>query len=131
MADARRHIGAKLGELDLTIALRERKGFELTKEVIALGAGKVEMDALRATVAAMAAHETRLLLEREQAARSTYRTALVSANVSGLAAILALLGLSWLLVRYLGSRDRDEALITSQREHFRTTLATPRRGRDA
>ena len=51
MVDVRRHIGAKLGELDLTIALRERRGFDLTKEVIALGAGKVEMEALRATVA--------------------------------------------------------------------------------
>ena len=69
MADVRRHIGTKLGELDLTISLRERKGFDLTKEVIALGAGQAEMEALRATVAAMATHETRLLLEREERAK--------------------------------------------------------------
>ena len=124
MADVRRHIGTKLGEIDLTIALRERKGFDLTREVIALGTGKAEMEALRATVAAMAAHETELLLEREESARKTYRSALVTEVVSGAVAILALLGFSWLLARYLVSRDRNEALITSQREHFKTTLAS-------
>ena len=38
-------VGAKLGELDLTIALRERRGFALTKDVIALGSGQAEMEA--------------------------------------------------------------------------------------
>ncbi len=124
MGDARRQIGAKLGDLDLTIALRERKGFDLTKEVIALGAGKTQMDALRTTLAAMAVHETRLLLEREEAAKNTYRSALVSEFVSGAAAILALLGLSALLMRHLVSQGRNEALITSQREQLKTTLAS-------
>jgi PAS domain S-box-containing protein len=124
MAEVRRHIGTKLGELDLTIALRERKGFDLTREVIALGTGKAEMDTLRATVAAMAGHETQLLLEREAAARKTYRSALVTEVVSGSAAIVALLGFSWLLARYLAARDRAEALITAQREQLKTTLAS-------
>ena len=80
MVDVRRRVGAKLGELALTIGLRERKGFDLTKEVIALGAGRAEMDALRATVAEMARHEAELLLAREAGADKTYRAALVSAR---------------------------------------------------
>ena len=39
MVDVRRRVGAKLGELELTVALRDRKGFDLTRDVIALGAG--------------------------------------------------------------------------------------------
>ena len=35
MADVRRRVGAKLGELELTIGLRDRKGFDLTRDVIA------------------------------------------------------------------------------------------------
>ena len=57
MADVRRRVGAKLGELELTVGLRDRKGFDLTRDVIALGAGRAEMEALRATAAEMAAHE--------------------------------------------------------------------------
>ena len=124
MADVRRHVGAKLGELDLTIALRERKGFELTKDVIALGSGKAEMEALRATVASMTVHETRILAEREEAAKRTYRYSLVSEFVSSLVAIAAVLGFAALLARYLGSRDRNETLITAQREQLKTTLAS-------
>lgn len=124
MADIRHHIGARLGELDLTIALRQRKGFDLTKEVIALGSGQADMNALRAAVAAMTALETRALTEREDSARKTYRYALVSEVVSGLAAVLALLGFGVLLARYLAARDRNEAMITSQREQLKTTLAS-------
>ena len=124
MADMRRRIGARLGELDLTIALRQRKGFDLTEEVIALGSGRAEMESLRATVASMAAHETAVLAEREASAKTTYRYALVSELVSGLAAVAALLGFAFLLARHLAVRDRDEATITSQRERLATTLAS-------
>ena len=34
MADVRRRVGAKLGELELTIGLRDRKGFDLTRDVM-------------------------------------------------------------------------------------------------
>jgi PAS domain S-box-containing protein len=124
MVEVRRRVGAKLGELDLTIGVRDRKGFDLTKEVMALGAGRAEMDALRATAAEMARHETRLLLAREAAADQTYRSTIASEIVSGLAAISALLGFSWLLARHLDSRDRTEAIITAQGERLRTTLAS-------
>jgi len=124
MADVRRQVGAKLGELDLTIALRDRNGFDATRDVILLGAGEAEMQALRKTAAEMAAHETRKLAEREAAARQTYRAAIAGEAISGLAAIAALVCFSLLLARHLRSRDRNEQTIREQREQLRTTLAS-------
>ncbi|MEO8836396.1 MAG: PAS domain S-box protein, partial [Caldimonas sp.] len=124
MVDVRHRIGAKLGELALSIGLRERKGFDLTKEVMILGAGRDEMEALRSTVAAMAGHETRMLMAHEATADRTYRSTLVSELVAGVAAVLALLGFSFLLVRHLAARDRAEATIAAQGERLRTTLAS-------
>ena len=78
MADVRRRVGAKLGELELTIGLRDRKGFDLARDVMLLGAGRAEMEALRATAAEMAAHEAQRLAARQAAADATYRAALFS-----------------------------------------------------
>jgi PAS domain-containing protein len=122
MADLRRRVGAKLGELELTIGLRDRKGFDLTRDVIALGAGRAEMEALRATAAEMAAHEAQRLAARQAAADATYRTALSSEVLASLAALAALIGLSIVLVRHLRARDEAEALITAQGERLRVTL---------
>ena len=109
LVEVRRRVGAKLGELALTVELRDRKGFDLTRDVIALGAGQADMDALRATIAEMARHETGQLLAREAAATRTYRSTLVSATLATVAAMLALLGFAFLLARHLTARDRAEA----------------------
>jgi len=124
MADVRQQVGAKLGELDITIALRDRNGFDATRDVILLGAGEGEMRALRKTAADMAAHETRKLAEREAAAMQTYRAAIAGEAISGIAAIAALVGFSLLLANHLRSRDRNERTIVEQRERLRTTLAS-------
>jgi len=124
LVEVRRRVGAKLGELALTIELRDRKGFDLTRDVIVLGAGKAEMDALRTTIAEMARFETGELLAREAAAGRTYRSTLLSAAVSTVAAMLALLGFAFLLRRHLGARDRAESTIAAQGERLRITLAS-------
>jgi len=122
MADVRRRVGAKLGDLEVTIGLRDRKGFDLAREVITLGAGRAEMDALRATAASMAAHEAQRLEARQAAADATYRTALLSETLALLAALAALIGLSIVLLRHLHARDEAQALIAAQRERLRVTL---------
>jgi len=124
LVEVRRRIGAKLGELALTIELRERKGFDLTRDVISLGSGQVDMEALRTTIAQMARHETGQLLAREAAADRTYRSTLVSATLATAAAMFALLGFALLLARHLGARDRAEETIAAQGERLRTTLAS-------
>ncbi len=122
MADVRRRVGAKLGELELTIGLRDRKGFDLARDVMLLGAGRAEMEALRATAAEMAAHEAQRLAARQAAADATYRAALFSEVLGALAALAALIGLSFVLSRYLRARDESEAQIAAQGEHLRVTL---------
>jgi PAS domain S-box-containing protein len=122
MGDVRRRVGAKLGELELTVGLRDRKGFDLTRDVMILGAGQAEMEGLRATAAEMAAHEARGMAERQAAADATYRAALFSEAVAGLAALAALIGFSIVLARHLRSRDDAEALIVTQGERLRVTL---------
>ena len=124
MADVRRRVGARLGELDMTIALRDRNGFDLTRDVILLGAGEAEMRALRATVAEMAAHEGQRLAAGQSAARQTYQAAIAGEAVAGAAAIAAMLGFALLLARHLRARDRAQAAIGEQRERLRTTLAS-------
>jgi PAS domain S-box-containing protein len=124
MADVRRRVGAKLGELELTIGLRDRKGFDLTRDVILLGTGRAEMEALRAVAAEMAAHETQQLVAREAAAARTYRATLVGEALSTLAALAALIGFSILLARHLRARDEAEALISAHGERLRVTLAS-------
>jgi len=122
MADVRRRVGAKLGELELTVGLRDRKGFDLTRDVIALGAGRAEMEALRATAAEMAAHEAQRVTARQAVADATYRAALVSEVLAALAALAALIGLSIVLARHLRARDEAQALISAQGERLRVTL---------
>jgi PAS domain S-box-containing protein len=124
MADVRQQVGARLGELDMTIALRDRNGFDATRDVILLGAGEAEMRALRKTAADMAAHESRKLAEREAAARQKYRAAIAGEAISGLAAIAALVGFSLLLAKHLRGRERNERTIVEQRERLQTTLAS-------
>jgi PAS domain S-box-containing protein len=124
LVEVRRRVGAKLGELALTVELRDKKGFDLTRDVIVLGAGRTEMEALRATIAEMARYETGQLLAREAAADRTYHSTLISAAVATAAAILALLGFAFLIARHLGARDRAEATIAAQGERLRTTLAS-------
>ena len=124
MAEVRRRVGAKLGELEMTIALRDRNGFDLTRDVIALGSGDAEMRALRAAVGEMAAREGERLAAGETAARRTYRVALASEALAGVAALAALIGFSLLLLRHLRERDRAERVIAEQGERLRTTLAS-------
>ena len=124
VAEMRRRIGTKLGELELTIGLRDRKGFDLTRDVISLGAGKAEMDAIRAGAAEIAAREGRRLAEGQSAADRSYRWTVLSEWLSSLAALAALIGFSILLRRHLRARDRHEATIAAQGERLRTTLSS-------
>ncbi|MEO8310171.1 MAG: PAS domain S-box protein [Caldimonas sp.] len=124
MADLRRHTGAVLGELDLTIGLRDRKGFDLTRDVIALGAGRAEMEGLRASAAEIAAHESLRLVARGAATDRIFRAALFGEALAGLAALAALIGFTFLLARHLRARDEAETVISAQGERLRTTLAS-------
>jgi PAS domain S-box-containing protein len=124
LPELRDAISAKLKELDQTIQLRDARGFNAARELMATDRGKTEMDAIRATVTDMIRHEQDLLQARSLASQRMYRTSVASGLASGFAAIVAILALLVLLRKHLAARSRAAFVIAEQGERFRTTLAS-------
>ena len=122
--ELRERIAAKLKELDETIALRRSGGFEAARQAVSTGRGKQEMDALRATVGDMIQREQILLRERSQRAGQTYQKAVLTGFLSGLAALVAVVGFLVLSRRYLTARAQAATVIAEQAERLQTTLAS-------
>jgi len=122
LLELRRRVSARLGELDLSVAARLHSGFDAATQIVTVGAGKAEMDGLRAVVARMAAEADRTLAGHEQAAERSYGQALWAGLAMGLAAMLGVVAFTLLLRRYVGERDRSEAALGDEAERFRTTL---------
>ncbi len=120
----RRHVTAKLAELEQTVQLRRDQGFEAARQVVLTHRGQAEMDALRALVRDMAGSERTLLREREQQTRRSYQFAVATGVLTALLG-LALVGLVVaVLRRYLDARRASAAVLFKERELFRTTLAS-------
>ena len=81
-------------------------------------------DVLRALVAQMTQEEQDLLVEREQRHDRTYRTALLTGGLSGIASLAAISAFIVLLQQYLIARDQSTATISEQTQRLRTTLAS-------
>ena len=122
LLELRRRVAARFGELDLSVLARQRGGFDEATQVVTIGAGKAEMDGLRAVVARMAAEADRSLAGHEQAAERSYRHALGAGLAMGLAAMFGVVAFTLLLRRYIAERDRSEAAAGAEAERFRTTL---------
>lgn len=80
----RRHIDAKLAELRETIDLRLSQGFQAALAVVTTDRGKIEMDAIRTQLGAMAQEELRLRQIRIEEMNSASRTAITSSLISAL-----------------------------------------------
>jgi CHASE3 domain sensor protein len=74
------HVGAKLAELKETIDLRHTQGLDAALAVVNTDWGKVEMDAVRAQVAAMGQEEAELRSRRLAEMNDAQRTALPAAS---------------------------------------------------
>jgi len=122
LLEVRRRVGAKLGDLDVSIETRRRQGFEAAREIILLGRGKAEMDAIRQGVLAMQTEERRLRERRNDVARSTLRNGLFWGLASGLTALAAILTLLIGSRASLRKRDEAAAAIAAEAEKLRTTL---------
>ena len=77
------HIGAKLAELKETIDLRRTQGLDTALAVVNSDRGKVEMDAIRAQLAAMSQEEADLRSRRFAEMNAAQKTALASSLLSG------------------------------------------------
>ena len=124
LAELRRRLDTRLGELDLAVAVRDRSGFAATQQIMMIGAEGKPTASLQASGAALEASEREMRTAHEGGAATSYRNALVAGVVTGIAAVLGVLAFVALLVRYLAARDRAEAGLAAEADKLRTTLAS-------
>jgi signal transduction histidine kinase/CheY-like chemotaxis protein/CHASE3 domain sensor protein len=110
IAALRVHIDAKLAELKETIDLRRSEGVAAALAVVTTDRGKVEMDAIRTQLSAMAQVEADLRDKRLAEMNDAYKTALVSGLLSGLLGIALTAVVGFLIRRATLARGREDWL---------------------
>ena len=110
----REHMFRKLAELQQTIDLRRSRGLDDALAVVNSDRGKLEMDGLRAQIAAMAQEETAQRVRRLAEMDEAQRTALASSLLSGLLGILLTAAIGFLVRRATVARRREEWLQSGQ-----------------
>ncbi|MBS7700084.1 MULTISPECIES: response regulator [unclassified Chelatococcus] len=110
LATLRQRVASKLAELSDTIELRRTQGLDAAVARMNSDRGKIEMDAIRAQIAAMAAAEAEIRVQRLAEMSSAQRTAFLGTLLSSLLGI-ALTGMIGFLIRRATlARRRDEWL---------------------
>jgi CheY-like chemotaxis protein/CHASE3 domain sensor protein len=110
IAALRAHIDAKLAELKETIDLRRTEGAAAALAVVGTDRGKIEMDAIRTQLAAMAQVESDLRDKRLVEMNDAYKTALVSGLLSGLLGVVLTAIVGFLIRRTTLARGREDWL---------------------
>jgi signal transduction histidine kinase/CheY-like chemotaxis protein/CHASE3 domain sensor protein len=110
IAALRAHIDAKLAELKETIELRRSQGAAAALAVVGTDRGKVEMDAIRTQLSAMAQVESDLRDKRLAEMNDATRTALVSGLLSGLLGVALTAIVGFLIRRAALARGREDWL---------------------
>ena len=104
----RRHVDAKMSELDATIQARRAEGLQAAVARMNTDRGKAEMDAIRAEVNLMRQEEQKLRLARLEEMDAAYTTALISGVLSGLLGAALTLAIYALIRRSARQRARQE-----------------------
>ncbi|GGF69962.1 two-component system sensor histidine kinase/response regulator [Azorhizobium oxalatiphilum] len=106
----RQHVEAKLAELAETIALRRARGLEAALTAVQSDRGKIEMDGIRAEVAAIGQEQLRVRALRLAEMDSAQQTALVSGLLSALLGVLLTVSIGVLIRRATLARRREDWL---------------------
>jgi len=120
----RQRLSASLALLANQITTRRDQGFEAARGLIVNDQNQAAMASLRRVIGEMTQHERDLLAERSRRSEQTYRTALVTSLVSGLAAFATVGGFLVLLRRHLVLRNEVTAVVAEQAERLQTTLSS-------
>ena len=110
IAAIRRHVEAKVAELEKTIELRRTQGAAAALAYVETDRGKVEMDAIRSEIAAMNREEDALRDTRVAEMASAYGSAKLSSLVSDVLGVLLTLIVGFLIRRAALAREREEWL---------------------
>jgi CheY-like chemotaxis protein/CHASE3 domain sensor protein len=110
----KRHINAKLAELDQTVALRRDNKFQAALAIVAADRGKIEMDAVRRQLGVMQQEENRLRDIRLAEMDGAYRTALFSGVLSSLLGAALTVLVFYLVRRAARAHVRGEWLQAGQ-----------------
>ncbi|PWE52919.1 histidine kinase [Metarhizobium album] len=110
----KRHVDAKLAELAQTIEVRRSQGLEGALALVNSDSGKLEMDAIRAQIAAMAEGEAQVRVQRLTDMKSAQRQALWSTLLSGALGLLLTGTIGFLVRRATIARRREEWLQSGQ-----------------
>lgn len=106
----RTHVDGKLSELAKTIELRRTQGLESALAIVNSDQGKVEMDAIRAQIAAMAQAETEVRVRRLADMAEAQRRAFLSTVLSGILGVGLTATIAFLVRQATLARRRDDWL---------------------
>jgi CheY-like chemotaxis protein/CHASE3 domain sensor protein len=110
----KRHIAAKLAELDQTVTLRRNNNAQAALAIVSTDRGKVEMDAVRRQLGVMQQEENRLRDIRLSEMDNAHRTALFSGVLSGLVGAALTILVFYLIRRAARAHMRGEWLQSGQ-----------------
>ena len=110
----KQHVEAKLAELSGTIDIRRTQGLEPALAIVRSDRGKIEMDALRAQIAAMVAGEGEVRAQRIADMSRAQQTAFLSTILSGSLGIALTAAIAFLIRRATLARRREEWLQSGQ-----------------
>ncbi|MBU2093267.1 MAG: response regulator [Alphaproteobacteria bacterium] len=110
----RRHVDAKLAELNQTIELRKTSGVEAALAVVNTNRGKIEMDAVRTQAEVMRQEEIRLRTIRLAEMSTAFSAAQSSGVFAGLLGAVLTVAVFMLIRRNAAARTRQEWLQSGQ-----------------
>jgi len=101
-------IAAKLSELDETIRLRKRKGFDAAREVVLTDRGNQAMDDVRAAIGQTEIRESELVDRNDRMAKAGARQAVATLLIGTSLSLILLFAVFWLLRQEIAKRRRTE-----------------------
>jgi PAS domain S-box-containing protein len=107
-----------------TMTVRKEQGFDAARQIVASGEARHMLADVQGRLRQMDGTERDLLRNRSRKREKTYRWAIGTGLLSGVAAVLGVVAFATLLRRHLAARTAAAAIIAEQRERLRTTLAS-------
>jgi PAS domain S-box-containing protein len=124
LAELETNITPRLEELRQTVALVKQGDRPAAMKIVRSDTGKAMMDDLRERVAAMRQEEDRLLRQRADESKASFRTTVVSILLSAVIGVVLVSVVFYLSRRNLLIRQRAAEVLAEEKERLRTTLAS-------